>query len=710
MIKGVVTKLVLAGRGEAEPEANDTAGWGSVPSGRAPFVARFAVVAPAALTALGLLLFLQNRTATGTSQFFDPVTPAVALTAPAVGALIASRRPYNSTGWLFCAGGVAAVAFVAEQYAVFTLVTHPESLPAGAWMAWVGIWAWIPALVPLTTLVLLVFPDGRLPSRRWAAVAWAAVATAVLATMSAALGPDAAGSPSPVNPAGLTALPQLAVLLQWATAVCTLVLAPLCLGGLLVRYRRARAERRAQLRWFLGAAAVAVAAPFAGLFVPLGLHRALGMVGLVGLSVGVAVAVVRHGLYGLDHREVDQLTNRACTYAVMAVAAAAVYWSALRVLDVAFGLRRGIVPQLLAVAVVAAAWRPAVAGIGDAVERLRSPRRAYHALISLGQCLEANIVPDEVLPALAGTIAAALEVPYVAVEVGRADEIIAAAVHGELSDTAAREEQPRDEQLVVPLVHRDETVGRLTVAPAPGERLHASDLRLLRDLASQAGAAAYNVRLTADLRLSKQRLVTAREEEWRRVRRELHDRLGPLDGILLGIVAASNTLARADVPATKTLLIRLKNDLRSEVADIRALVDRLRPRSLDELGLVGAVQRQAQLSALPPQPLVVTVEAGNLGMVPAGVEVAAYQIVSEALTNVRRHAMARHCRIHLAVNDGWLELEVADDGVGLAPELREGVGLGSMRERASELGGSVSVEPGPRGGTRVCGEIPVPES
>ena len=703
-----MTKLALAGTGEAEPEANDTASWGSVPSGRAPFVARLVVAAPAALTALGLLLFLQNRTAAGTSQFFDPVTPAVALTAPAVGALIASRRRSAPIAWLFvCAGGLAAISFLAEQYAVLTLVTSPGSLPAGAWMAWVGSWAWIPALVPLTTLVLLLFPDGRLPSRGWAPVAWAAVAATIVATVSAAVAPDRAGSPSPVNPAGITALPELSVLVEWAAAACTLVLAPLCLAGLLTRYAGAPADRRAQLRWFLGAASIAVAAPFAGLFLPLGVHRALGLLGLVGLSVGIAVAVVKHGLYGLDHREVDQLTNRACTYAAVTVAAAAVCWITLRVLDVVFGLRTGLLPPLLAVAVVAADWRPAVEAIGDAVERLRSPRRAYHALISLGQCLEANIVPDEVLPALAGTIAAALELPYVAVEVGRADEIIAAAVHGELNETAAREES--SEASIVPLVHHDEIVGRLTVAPAPGERLHASDLRLLRDLASQAGAAAYNVRLTADLRLSKERLVTAREEEWRRVRRELHDHLGPLDGILLGIAAASNTLARADVPATKTLLIRLKNDLRSEVADIRALVDRLRPRSLDDLGLVGAVQRQAQLSALPPQPLVVTVEAGNLGAVPAGVEVAAYQIVSEALTNVRRHAMARHCRIHLAVNDGWLELEVADDGVGLSPELREGVGLGSMRERASELGGSVSVEAGPAGGTRVCGEIPVPD-
>ena len=251
----------------------------------------------------------------------------------------------------------------------------------------------------------------------------------------------------------------------------------------------------------------------------------------------------------------------------------------------------------------------------------------------------------------------------------------------------------------MPLVHHDECR-----RPAHGRRPRPASACMPATCAScgtspaRPAPAAYNVRLTADLRLSKERLVTAREEEWRRVRRELHDRLGPLDGILLGIVAASNTLARADVPATKTLLIRLKNDLRSEVADIRALVDRLRPRSLDELGLVGAVQRQAQLSALPPQPLVVTVEAGDLGAVPAGVEVAAYQIVSEALTNVRRHAIgpALPTSASPSTTDGssWRSPTTAWGSPselprGRRPRLHAGAGVGArwQRQRRARAGG-----------------------
>jgi signal transduction histidine kinase len=290
-----------------------------------------------------------------------------------------------------------------------------------------------------------------------------------------------------------------------------------------------------------------------------------------------------------------------------------------------------------------------------------------------------------------------LELPYVAVEVGRDDEVLTAAVHGE----------PQDDVMAVPLVHHHEIVGRLLVGTGPGQRLDATDRRLLGDLAAQAGAAAYSVRLTADLRLSRERLVTAREEKWRDVRHQLHDRLGPLDGILLGIGAAANTLARGDAPGTDALLGRLKAELRSEIADIRALIEQLRPRSLDELGLVGALRRQAALAALPPRPLVVQVEALDCGGLPLTVEVAAYQIVSEALTNVRRHAMARRCQVHLVVSEGWLELEVVDDGLGLLPDRAEGVGLSCMRERATELGGTFAVEPAAGGGTKVCVEIPL---
>ncbi|MDQ1367288.1 MAG: hypothetical protein QOE57_3330, partial [Acidimicrobiaceae bacterium] len=651
------------------------------------------VFASATLTALGLVFYLQNRLA-GTTQFFDPVTPMVALAAPAVGAVLVSRRPFDRVGWLLCAGGFGALAFFAEQYAVYALVAHRGSLPGGVWMGWIGSWTWMLGLLPLSTLLLLMVPDGRLPSRQSRRVAWAVVATVAVAVVCAAMAPDRAGSASPVNPVGVSVLPQLSALAEVATGACSFLLGPLCLAALIGRYLGASPQARRQLGWFLGPAILAVLSPFAGLLVPLGFHQAMGLVAFVGLAAGVLVAAVKGHRYEIDREEVGLM---AMVNGVSLAGAVAVYWITGRLLDSGVAETPGLGASVLGVLAAAAAWRPLRNLIGKGIDHLLAPRRAYQALISLGRCLEASIVPDDVLPALAGTIASALELSYVAVEVGRGEEVTAAAVHGE----------PGEDIVVVPLVHQHEVVGRLTVAPPPGKPLPAADLRLLRDLASQAGAAAYSVRVTADLRLSKERLVTAREEEWRHVRRELHDRLGPLNGILLGIAAGANVLAGGDALAGSALLGRLRTELRSEIDDIRALIGRLRPRSLVELGLAGALQRQAALSALPPRSLSVTVEAADLGHLPAAVEVAAYQITAEALTNVRRHAVARCCTIRLDVDDGWLEVEVTDDGIGLAPDFREGVGLACMRERASDLGGSVSVEAAPERGTRVYVEIPV---
>jgi signal transduction histidine kinase len=690
---GQVNKLAVAtrselpaGMGGGQPAASARA----MPS---PLVPQAVAAASTLLTVLGVLLYLHNRGAPGAAQFFDPVAPAVGLTAPVAGSLIASRRPSNGVARVLCAGGLAGLAFFAEQYAVYALVTEPASLPAATWMAWLGSWAWIPGLLPMTTLLLLAFPGEEPlagPRRRLAHVVVGTLALAVAATALA----GGVGSPTADHPFGVSRLSWLA---EWAAGASVLLLAPVCLSTLVARYRRWTTEQRARARWFLSAAVVAVAAPFIGMFAPIGMYHAVGVVGLVGLTAGIVAGVVEHHLFGLDRREIDLLTSQAVINAGMVVTEVAVCWLAVRAIDLGFGVGAGPPRWTVALVVVLASWRPLRRLVGTTVERLLSSRLAYHALISLGHRLESSIVPDEVLQALADTIAAALELPYVAVEVGRKGEVAAAAFTGE----------PRDDVVLVPLVHRHEVVGWLTVAARSGEHLQPTDLGLLRDLAGQVGAAAYAVRLTADLRVSRERLVTAREENWRDVRRQLHDRLGPLDGILLGIGAAMNTLARDDAPGTNMLLTRLKAELRSEIADIRALIDQLRPKSLDELGLVGALERQAALLALPPKPLLVVVKAADLGGLPSAVEVTAYQIACEAITNARRHAEARRCVVSLVVADGWLELEVSDDGRGLSPVRAEGVGLSCARERATELGGTFSLVPGPDGGTTVCAEIPL---
>jgi signal transduction histidine kinase len=164
-----------------------------------------------------------------------------------------------------------------------------------------------------------------------------------------------------------------------------------------------------------------------------------------------------------------------------------------------------------------------------------------------------------------------------------------------------------------------------------------------------------------------------------------------------------------DPAAAEGLVVELREELRGAIADIRRLVYDLRPPALDDLGLVAALHQLAERYGAEEEQLRVSVEAPEeLAHLPAAVEVAVYRIAQEALTNVARHARARTCVVRLAVDED-VALEIVDDGVGIPAERRAGVGLSSMRERASELGGSCVVESVPGGGTRVVVRLPLPK-
>jgi signal transduction histidine kinase len=328
----------------------------------------------------------------------------------------------------------------------------------------------------------------------------------------------------------------------------------------------------------------------------------------------------------------------------------------------------------------------------------------YAVLSRLGSRLEATLVPEAILPTLVETVAQALKLPYVAIALKQGDEFSLAASYG-LS---------QDSPLILPLVYQTETIGQLRLSPrAPGEAFTVADRRLLEDIARQAGVAAHAVRLTSDLQRSRERLVTAREEERRRLRRDLHDGLGATLAALHLQAGAIRTLMRHDLAEADAEMLELQAEIRSAIADIRRLVYALRPPTLDELGLVGAIRQYAAQYDLPGTQsesdgcLRVAVETPEpLPALSAAVEVAAYRIVQEALTNVARHAHASTCTVRLAITDAF-QLEISDDGVGFRPESGAGVGLLSMRERAAEAGGSCLVESAPGRGTRILVHLPL---
>jgi signal transduction histidine kinase len=272
---------------------------------------------------------------------------------------------------------------------------------------------------------------------------------------------------------------------------------------------------------------------------------------------------------------------------------------------------------------------------------------------------------------------------------------------------------PTPDLLRLPLIYQAETVGYLLLAARAGDTFGRTDSRLLTDLARQAGVAVYAVRLTASLqRLStslqqaREHLVTTREEERRRLRRDLHDGLGPTLASLTFKVDAARNLLTQDYEKADRLLLGVSQQAQEAIADIRRLVYNLRPPALDELGLLSALREHMAL--YQHQGLEVEFDTpSTLPPIPAAVEVAVYRIVQEALTNVARHAEAQHCLLRLSIDAETLHLAITDDGKGIPVGHCIGVGLHTMYERASELGGSCTITAGSSGGTTVRVTFPL---
>jgi signal transduction histidine kinase len=283
----------------------------------------------------------------------------------------------------------------------------------------------------------------------------------------------------------------------------------------------------------------------------------------------------------------------------------------------------------------------------------------------------------------------------------------------EAPDMVASYGAPTADPMQVPLMYQAETIGYLLLAARAGDTFGKADERLLADLARQAGVAVHAVRLTThlqglteSLQQARERLVTTREEERRRLRRDLHDGLGPaLASLTFKVDAARNLLAQDSARADR-LLAEIRQQAQEAITDIRRLVYNLRPPALDEFGLLSALREQA--AHYQHQGLEVAFDAPqSLPPLPAAVEVAAYRIAQEALTNVARHAQALHCSLRLAIDAEAVQLTISDDGQGIPAGHRIGVGLHAMHERASELGGSCTIIAGASFGTRVQVAFPL---
>jgi signal transduction histidine kinase len=658
------------------------------------------LLAAAAVTAVLVATNLGNAPQWPTFLEIIPLVAAYAI----AGRLIARRQPRNPIGWVFllisAGSGLTALA---DGYA-------GHHLPGWTAAAWFQNWSNGLGYPVGFSVLLMLFPNGRLPSPRWRPLLVIAVVAAVsrvvieLVDTAAVTGHFSGSTLLAANPTGIVPLSfensAAGVALYAATWFLSLLALAGAAAALLTRLFKSRAEERQQLKW-LALVAGLIVPGFAAHFLiqvlwggsvldygALIFHPLL----VLGLPVATAIAILKYRLYGID-----LLINRTLVYTVLTIVVVGFYVGVVGLLGVVLQQRASLLISLLATAFIAVAFAPLRVRVQAAVNRLMFGvrRDPYEVLADLGRQMEATNADTPLLEAVAGTIARALRLPYVALGVPAEGSDAIHAEHGSKSG----------ESIVIPLVYQGESTGELVLSLGPhGAQLSSVDQLLLANLTRQAAAAVHSVALTTQLQRARERLVSALEEERRRLRRDLHDGLGPALAAQTLKAGSARALFARDPERAQALLEELEVDAQTAMADVRRLVYNLRPPALDQLGLAGAIRQTAATHAGGIRMKVELPD--HLPALPAAVELAAYRIVQEALTNVTRHARAQRCRLRLTVGDD-LELEVIDNGVGLSAAGPPGVGMSSIRERAAELGGISSIGPGRSSGTRVFVQLPL---
>lgn len=619
-------------------------------------------------------------------------------------ALVLVRDRTQGFGWALGWFGLFwALDGLAQAYVRLGLDTD-RPLPAMTFAVWFLLR--FTALLPVTVAVLLLlFPTGRLPEGRWGTAGAASLGVMALGALVFVVAPaDGFGSEGrlPVgtdpDPTTISALAPYADTLVPAALAISIAAFFVPMACVVVRYRRSRGIERDRMRWLLWAVIAMALIIVAVLLLDLGWAEQV----LLFVQTNVAPAAMTVAVVRPDLVDVEQLLGGTLLYGALSLIVLGIDLALLAAVTAVAGDRleeRQAVALALLVAVLV--YGPLRTRLRGVVRRLVLGDRdaPYDAVAGLAASLETVDEGSAQLAAVAAAVAAAFRVSYVCVEVERGGGELLRATHGE----------PPAQTRSLPITYRGTVTGRL-VLPARGvrSRLTRRDEQLLGDLVRQAATAARTSQLAAELQDNRERLVVAREEERRRIRRDLHDGLGPaLSGVVFQLESA-RLLVDRDPEVAKATLGETSTYVQDVVADVRRLVHELRPPALDDRGLVGALEQQAERTTVAGTRT--SVHAGELGPLPAAVEVAAFRIVAEAMTNVVRHAGAARCDVRLDVVDSELLVEVVDDGSGIAPEAEAGIGLVSMRERAGELGGRSEVTCPPEGGTVVRAWLPLRRS
>jgi signal transduction histidine kinase len=597
----------------------------------------------------------------------QPADVVVATAFPIVAVLVIAHQPRNLVGWLLLTCATMGPYLLAGQYAARTW-DHPTPLTDAA--AWVSIWGFVSYFV-LWVLAPMHFPDGGLPSPRWRAVRRVFVGLLVALTLARMFAPVQSDATDRIrNPLGIESWGVLNVV-TLASAMSLVVLGGIAgVVAVVQRTRTARGADRQRMLWLLLGVAWLVAANILQLV----LHGtsadsdAWFVLGMIGLVLGIGVGVIRHELFDVGEGLRRTIVG-AVLVALLGVAALAVLGAA----------GAGGQPQrvgLAALAVVALLAAAAHDQLQQVVDRVVVGQRQDPAgvLTSLRRRLDLATGPLDALGQLAQGVSDTLRLPYVRIE--PVDQSIPPITSG----------TPTAETVSVPVTEGADRMGTLVVGRrTPSARFTRRERRTLDAVAGQVGTLLRQATLSAEIQGQREQVVTAREDERRRLRRDLHDGVGPsLAGIAMQLDGLAGRLAEHPDLAERAEAAR--DDLRRTVSSVRRVVDGLRPPALDDMGLAGALRE------------LVGRYGGGVSLrcevpadLPAATEAAAYLIASEAVTNAMRHSGCEHCRVDVGPAAPWLVITVADDGHGIPESAPRGVGLTSMRDRAAEVGGLLEV-------------------
>jgi signal transduction histidine kinase len=653
------------------------------------------------------------------SDFTEPLAfAAVGI----VGLVVALHQPRNAIGWMYLVVWIAAAGVFAglQEYAYWAITSHPGA-PGEVFATWFGNWAWVPIFTLLLTYPFLLFPDGRLPSRRWRPVGWAiAIGTALWSIAFALEGQDFtdALNRSVPNPYAIAALLPFVDVARIVLAFVMLGLMAASVTSLFVRYRRALGDEREQIRWLMLAGAITV------VWFLLPLNHGTGgwadflqgfVLALIPIAIGIGI--LKYRLY-----DIDLVIRRTVVVGILAAFITAVYVAVVVGLGSVFD--DTLFLRIATTALIAVAFQPVRERANRLANRLVYGRRAtpYEVLARFGDRVGETYASEDVLPRIARVIAEGTAAARADVWLRLGDTLTLAAsspVTGiEAAGAIDGDDLPAvDGDRVAPVRHQGELLGAIAVTKPVKEPLAPEEAELLDRLAEQAGLVLANARLTADLearlaqiarqaadlRASRQRIVAAQDEERRRLERNIHDGAQQHLVALAVKLRLAKGLLQKDPNQGRRMLVELRGEIDAALDTLRSLALGIYPPLLEEQGIAAAIAAQYTRSSLP-----VRMETDGIGRYPIELEAAVYFCTLEALQNAAKYAHASEITVSFRERDDAIEFVVADDGVGFHPSANgRGTGVQGIRDRISVFGGDATIESSPGTGTTVRGRVPI---